>query len=76
MSTPTQCYYGIDLGSDEYAYSVLVMVPWDRMGTALPVCESLLVSMLRKVKLGSLASETIGLHAEFFDLVLFAPYLD
>nr|GEU57428.1 reverse transcriptase domain-containing protein [Tanacetum cinerariifolium] len=24
---------GIDLGSDEYAYSVLVMVPWDRMGT-------------------------------------------
>nr|GEV10420.1 hypothetical protein [Tanacetum cinerariifolium] len=33
MSTPTQCYCGIDLGSDEYAYSVLVMVPWDRMGT-------------------------------------------
>nr|GEW73484.1 putative reverse transcriptase domain-containing protein [Tanacetum cinerariifolium] len=25
--------YGIDLGSDEYVYSVLVMVPWDRMGT-------------------------------------------
>nr|GEV33858.1 hypothetical protein [Tanacetum cinerariifolium] len=31
MSTPTQCYCGIDLGSDDYAYSVLVMVPWDRM---------------------------------------------
>ncbi|GKD47779.1 hypothetical protein Tco_1276755 [Tanacetum coccineum] len=26
MSTPTQCYCGIDLGSDEYAYSVLVMI--------------------------------------------------
>ncbi|GJX12549.1 hypothetical protein Tco_0204307 [Tanacetum coccineum] len=35
MSTPTQCYCGIDLGSDEYAYSVLVMVPWDRMGEHL-----------------------------------------
>ncbi|GJZ00349.1 hypothetical protein Tco_0517778 [Tanacetum coccineum] len=24
--------YGIDLGLDEYTYSVLVMVPWDRIG--------------------------------------------
>ncbi|GKA57975.1 hypothetical protein Tco_0757163 [Tanacetum coccineum] len=25
--------YGIGLGSDEYACSMLAMVPWDRMGT-------------------------------------------
>nr|GEW48422.1 putative reverse transcriptase domain-containing protein [Tanacetum cinerariifolium] len=31
--------YGIDLGSDEYAYTVLVMVPWDQMGTPTHCCD-------------------------------------
>nr|GEW73368.1 hypothetical protein [Tanacetum cinerariifolium] len=33
MSTPTQYYLWYSFGSNEYAYSVLVMVPWERMGT-------------------------------------------
>ncbi|GKC38718.1 retrovirus-related pol polyprotein from transposon TNT 1-94, partial [Tanacetum coccineum] len=45
----------IDLGSDEYAYSVLVMVPWERMG------EHLEESEVRKI-----AIETVRLHVELF----------
>ncbi|GKB46628.1 hypothetical protein Tco_0897381 [Tanacetum coccineum] len=69
MSTPTQCYYGIDLGSDEYAYSVLVMVPWDRMGTPTQ-CVNMVVwyilgehveeSVIRFGKKGKLAPRYVG----------------
>ncbi|GJR95210.1 putative reverse transcriptase domain-containing protein [Tanacetum coccineum] len=54
-------------GSDEYAYSVLVMVPgMDRRDTPILYLRGTFwVSILRKVKLRSLASETVGLHAEF-----------
>ncbi|GJZ55299.1 hypothetical protein Tco_0610492 [Tanacetum coccineum] len=48
MSTPTQFYCGIDLGSDEYAYSVLVMVPgMDRRDTSIPcLCGTFWFSLL------------------------------
>ncbi|GJU45931.1 putative reverse transcriptase domain-containing protein [Tanacetum coccineum] len=41
---------------------------WERMGTPTQcdmMCDTFWVSILRKVKLGRLASETVGLHAEF-----------
>ncbi|GKC29104.1 hypothetical protein Tco_1036398, partial [Tanacetum coccineum] len=59
MSTPTQCWL------------------WDRMGTPTQcdmLCDTFVVSIMRKVKLGRLASETVGLHAEFpYDSLLLKP---
>ncbi|GKB67346.1 hypothetical protein Tco_0928758 [Tanacetum coccineum] len=68
--TVIQCFNCKEYGIDEYAYSVILMVLiWDRMSTPTQ-CWLWYhgigwVSILRKVKLGSLASETVGLHAEF-----------
>ncbi|GJV26462.1 hypothetical protein Tco_1379157 [Tanacetum coccineum] len=41
---------------------------WDRMGTPTQcdmMCDTFVVSIIKKVKLGRLASETVGLHVEF-----------
>ncbi|GKB98871.1 hypothetical protein Tco_0985008 [Tanacetum coccineum] len=41
---------------------------WERMGMPTQcdmLCDTFVVSIMRKVKLGRLASETVGLHAEF-----------
>ncbi|GKE51758.1 hypothetical protein Tco_1486914, partial [Tanacetum coccineum] len=53
MGTPTQC----DMLCDTFWMSLVAY----SVSYSKPECE---VSVLRKVKLGKLASETVGLHAE------------